>query len=146
MTSNLKLPTVEEACLARESGRQLAAAIGQSGVVRVQVNDDLAEISVPVSAMRLLVAGLAHMAAGDAVELRSFPADLTIPQAAEILHVSPAYVRELRDRGELAFREVRGRMRVQLAEVLVYLETDRVLRKSAVDELTRFSQETSQGY
>jgi hypothetical protein len=146
MTLNLKLPTVEEVGLARESSRQLAAAIGQGDFVRFRVNDDSTEICVPANALRLLVEGLAHLAAGDAVQMRSFPAELTVLQVAEVLNVSPARVRKIRDSGELAFGVVRGRKRMQLADVLDYLGKDRARRKAAADELIRLSQETNLGY
>ena len=146
MMPNLKMPTADEVGLARESGAQLVACIRGNDVVAVRVNDDPREIRVPLSALRLLVEGLNHMAAGDAVEIRSFPADLTVRQAAEILNVSPAYVRKLKDEDALAFRLVHGHLRVPLADVLVYLRTDRERRKEALDELTRLSQEMDPSY
>lgn len=70
VTLNLKLPTVDEVGLTRESGWQHAAAIGGGDIVRFRVKQDSTEFGVPANVLRLLVDGLAHMAAGDAVELR----------------------------------------------------------------------------
>ena len=63
------LPTEQEARIALESSRLLAACIGRGESAQLRVIDGDQEITVPVSALRLLVDILAQMAEGNAVTI-----------------------------------------------------------------------------
>src|SRR4051794_24674526 len=64
-------PTEDDAALARESGERLAAHLGESRGVRLQVNTGTTseELVLPSAALRLLVRALAEMGRGNAVAL-----------------------------------------------------------------------------
>lgn len=82
------LPTEDEARLAAESSRKLAAIIGRDATAQLRLYDGDEKITVPVSAIRLLADILTQMAPGNAVTLIPIEHTLTTQQAADLLSVS----------------------------------------------------------
>ena len=60
-------PTAQEAELAAQSSRLLAACLKQGDKARLRLADDQQKITLPASAVRLLIDLLAQMAQGNAV-------------------------------------------------------------------------------
>jgi excisionase family DNA binding protein len=140
------LPSDREAAVARESSRLLAACLGKGDTARLRVIDGGKDITVPVSALHLLVDILNQMAEGNAVTLVPIHAELTTQQAADFLNVSRPYFVKLLERGEVPFRKVGTRRRVQFRDLLDYQHRFSEKARKAADELTAESQALKLGY
>jgi len=130
------LPSKEEAELARESSRLLAAFVGQKRAPRLKVIVGKEEITVPAAALRLLVDILAQMAEGNAVTIMPIHAELTTQQAADFLNVSRPYLVGLLERNEIPFRKVGAHRRVLFRDLAAYRDKNIASRRMALDELS----------
>ena len=108
-------PTKADAALAKESGQKLAAHLGQTGGLRLEVKTGTTseELVLPPSALRLLVRVLAELGQGNAVTLTPLRAELTSQQAADLLNVSRPHLVKLLDEGAIPSRKVGTHRRVR---------------------------------
>ncbi|WP_054969741.1 helix-turn-helix domain-containing protein [Alicyclobacillus ferrooxydans] len=67
--------------------------------------------------------------------------DITIEQAAEILNVSPQYVVQILDEGQITYRTNGPHRRIRLSDLLDYKTKRDVARRVAMEELYRISEE-----
>lgn len=137
-------PTENEAILAQESSRRLAMLLGEKPEVNVHiVNGSATEevLTVPGSAMRLLVQILAEMAEGNAVTLTPIHAELSTQQAADMLNVSRPYLVQLLDKDEIPSHKVGTHRRVLLEDIVAYKKGWYKARSAALDELAAYDQE-----
>lgn len=142
----LEAPNEEEAALAAESSRLLAALIGEGERARLRQLDGEQEITVPVSAIRLLVDILNQMAKGNAISLVPIHAELTTQQAADVLNVSRPYLVKLLDEGEIPFHKVGVRRKIYFRDLMEYRTKREQESMDALDALTRQGQELDMGY
>lgn len=140
------VPSAQDAALARDSSRLLAACIGRGATARLRVIDGDTEITVPIAALRMLVDILAQMARGNAVTIVPYNAELTTQQAADFLQVSRPHVVALLERGELSYRMVGTHRRIQFSDLVKYRERSLVRSRKALDELAEQAQELGLGY
>ena len=143
---NPTLPTEEEARLAAESSRKLAAIIGHGAAARLRLIDGDDEITVPVSAIPLLADILNQIAQGNAVSLVPIGHTLTTQQAADLLNVSRPYFIKLLEAGKISFTKVGRHRRIKYEDLLAYMEKSDEIGHQAVDQLSRQAQELGMGY
>jgi len=140
------MPTEEEVKLAAESSRLLAAIVGKGEETRLRLIDGDTDITVPISAIHLLMNLLNEMAQGNAVSLVPVHAELTTQQAADLLNVSRPYLVKQLEAGEIEFHKLGRHRRIRFADLMAYKEqVDRESRK-AMDALTAEAQEQGMGY
>jgi excisionase family DNA binding protein len=138
-------PTEAESQLASESSRRLARYARRD--LKLQIAGKRGEaITLPASAVRLLVRLLSEMAAGNAVTLVPIHAELTTQQAAEALGVSRPFLVKLLDEGNIPFRKVGTHRRVLFSDLMSYRQKTDQRRLKALDELAAQAQELKMGY
>lgn len=143
-------PTEAEALLARESLSRLSRHLGVgNSKLRLQIRSDGQadeDVTLPISAVRLLGDILTEMAKGHAVTLLPVRTELTTQQAAELLNVSRPYLIGLLEGGQIPFRRVGQHRRVRLDDLMDYKRKDDATRCRIADELTADAQELGMGY
>jgi excisionase family DNA binding protein len=141
-------PTKDDAALAAQTGRTLAAHLGRDAELSLEVRGKGAneELKLPPVALRLLVRVLAELGRGNAVTLTPLRAELTTQQAADLLNVSRPHVVKLLDEGAMPSRKVGSHRRVLLSDLLAYREAWHAKRHAALDELAALGQDLDMGY
>lgn len=85
------------------------------------------------------------MEAGIEVTVSPIDRDMTIAEAAEVLNVSPTYLEELLDRGEIPSRVVGTSKHINTKNILDYKSNRDAEKRKGLSELTAFIQEVG-GY
>ena len=144
----VKQPTANEAALARDASERLMEYVS-NGVpeMKVVVNGDTSEsMSLPPSAIRILIEGLAEIGKGNAVRLVPQHSELTSQEAADLLNLSRPYVVRLLDAGTIPSHKVGTHRRVRLDDVLAYKQKSDADRLDALKTLAAEAQELDMGY
>ena len=142
-------PNENEAILAQETSRRLAILLGERPEVKIQIvaEDSVDEVlTVPGSAMRLLVQILAEMAQGNGVTLMPIHAELSTQQAADLLNVSRPYFVQQLDNGAIPYRKVGTHRRVLYEDLRHYKNEIKAKRRKVLAELAAQAQELDMGY
>jgi excisionase family DNA binding protein len=144
------LPTADEVCIARDSGRALSAFLQtRAETQQIEILDDEGAphlVRVPVSALRLLVDVLTEIGEGNAVSIIPIHAELTTQEAANVLNVSRPFLVQLLERGEIPFHKIGTHRRVRYQDVIAYKERIDMDRGKALDALAEQAQALKMGY
>jgi excisionase family DNA binding protein len=138
------VPSDHDAVQARELSRVLEQHDADPKVLRVQIaaaGQEVTTLDLPPVVAHLLVSILKETAAGHAVTLVPFEAEITTQQAAELLNVSRPYVVAMIDKGTLPARMVGNQRRLPLKDVLAYKVDNRAKRRQTLRDLTALDQE-----
>lgn len=115
-----QIPTQEEAALAVESSRLLAACIGKGDNAALPLQNGTDVLQIPVKAIRLLVDILEAMARGEAISLIPIHAELSTQEAANLLNVSRPYLVKLLENGTIPHHKVGVRRKVLFKDLMEY--------------------------
>lgn len=143
-----KLPTQQDAAIARASSRVLSGYANRQDSLQVEISDDGRHdrIELPSGVVRLLLDLLTEVAEGNAVTLMPLHAELTTQEAANLLNVSRPYLVGLLDSGVIEHRKVGTHRRVLLRDLLEYKRREDENRQRALEELTQQSEDLGMGY
>ncbi|MBT2988025.1 MAG: helix-turn-helix domain-containing protein [Candidatus Thiodiazotropha sp. (ex Ctena orbiculata)] len=141
-----RLPTQEEAKLAAESSRLIAACVGEGETAELRLIDGEIDIKIPISAIHMLRDILNQMAQGNAVSLVPVHAELTTQQAADILNVSRPYLVKLLESGKIAFHKVGRHRRILFQDIMDYMAQRDSESLDLVNELSKEAQDLNMGY
>jgi excisionase family DNA binding protein len=136
-----ELPSEAEATLAKETSRVLASHLQDAEPVQLRITVDETTVTLPASAVRLLVAILEEMGRGNAVTLIPVHAELTTQQAADMLNISRPSLIQLLDEKKLEYRRVGTHRRIGFAGLMRYKRQQESLRRKALEELAAYDQE-----
>jgi excisionase family DNA binding protein len=142
-------PTETEVLLARETSRLLASHVRTRQHLRVRIMDDDKTgdiLSLPASAVRLLLDILTEMAEGNAITLIPVHAELTTQQAADLLNVSRPHLVGLLEDGKIPHRKVGTHRRVLFQDLMAYKKHIDKAREKVLDQLAEEAQELDMGY
>ena len=142
-------PTEQESRLAQDSVQSLSSCLSSAKELEVRValeGGGTKAVTIPHSALLLLVRILAEMAQGNSVTLMPVHGELSTQKAAELLNVSRPFLVRLLDEGKIPHRKVGTHRRVLLKDLMVYKENIINKRLQTLDELTEQAQELDMGY
>jgi excisionase family DNA binding protein len=149
-TIDAKLPSPEEAAIAKISSQELSAFIEtRAESQELSITDTAGNahaLNVPVAALRLLVTLLTELGEGNTVQLVPVHAELTTQEGADLLNISrPTFVKLLDD-GQIPYRMTGNRRKVKFVDVRAYQEQLEAQRLETLDELSALDQELGMGY
>ena len=138
--NEVTMPTDQDTQIARVSSLALAPLIQENATSEAHIRFGTkgipeAEITLPPSAVRILLATLQEMAKGHAVTLLPVDTELTTQQAAELMRLSRPSLIKMLDENKLPYRKVGAHRRIRYEDVLHYLEVERARRKKVMEEL-----------
>ena len=140
--------TDHEILLARQSvlalSRQLAASDRPTRLVTGE--GETIEVTLPASAVSVLVETLGHLAKGQEVKVFPVSPEITTQEAAEMLYVSRPFLVQLLESGKIPFRKVGKHRRIRREDVERYKQQIDEARLKVLDELTAQAQELGMGY
>jgi excisionase family DNA binding protein len=144
------LPSAEDIALARESSRVLSTVLQtRAETQQIDFHDHkgaVRSVSIPTSALRLLLDVLTEMGQGNAVTFIPIHAELTTQEAADLLNVSRPFLVQLLELGEMPFHKIGTHRRVRYQDVIAYKKRIDTDRRKALDELAAQGQELGMGY
>ncbi|RAU16657.1 DNA-binding protein [Nitrincola tibetensis] len=144
------LPSPEEIALAKLGSQELSAVIQSGGEAQlINVIDGMGknhEITIPSSALRLMIEVLTQLGEGNSVNITPIHAELTTQEGADILNMSRPTFIKLLDSGEIPFSRKGNRRKVSFSAIMQYKRNLENLRLETLNELSALDQELGMGY
>jgi excisionase family DNA binding protein len=143
------IPSKKDTSLAEQSSRLLAAQIKstKNPCIQILIEGETQEsVTLPTTALRLLVDILVQMAEGNAVSILPIRAELTTQQAAELLNVSRPHMVSLVENGDIPHRKVGSHRRILAKDLLNYKAKIDEDRLKTLAELSEQAQKLKMGY
>jgi len=135
-------PSESESVQAQQLSRALSPHLGHGPLlIQLKNGQELEELVLPSSAVRVLVGILQEMGRGNSVAIAPIQAELSPSQAAHLLNVSRPYVTKLLEQGAIPHHMVGTHHRIRIQDLLEYKRQDSAKQNAAADELTALSQE-----
>lgn len=145
-----RLPSREEAALARLSSRELAAYVETGATTQhvtfTQQDGEYHQVELPVAALRLLVNILTELGDGNTVKMMPVHAEMTTQEASDVLNMSRPTFIKLLDDGELPYHRAGNRRKVKYRDVMAYKKTIDNKRLETLQELSELDQLDELGY
>ena len=143
------LPTPDEVAIAKSCCRELSAYVNNSSEFqKIEIFNEKGShpISIPMSALRILVKVLTEIGEGNAVNIMSIHAELTTQEAADVLNVSRPFFVKLLEERKIPFHKTGAHRRVRYQDVMNYKNTIDVNRSETLNELALQAQALNMGY
>ncbi|MCL1077121.1 DNA-binding protein [Parashewanella spongiae] len=146
----ITIPSAEEVALAKLGSQELSAFIDVDGSPqKISVLDKAGqkhEVSLPASALKLMVDILTELGQGNSVNITPIHAELTTQEGADMLNMSRPTFIKLLDNLAIPFHRKGNRRKVAFSDVLAYKQSLKDKRLEALDELSALDQELGMGY
>ena len=150
MNTAIRIPSQEEAALAKLCSQELAGVLASKGDEQCfSFKDDSGQthdITLPRSALNLFVEVLTQLGGGNIAQITPVHAELTAQRAADMLNMSRSTLIKLLDEGVIPFARKGNRRKVAYIDVMKYKETLLNKRLASLEELTALDQENKMGY
>jgi len=144
------MPSDKEIELAKQSSRILSKMALKKGksidIVLDKAQKEQKNVTLPVSAFKLLINILTEMSEGNAITLTPVHAELTTQEAANILNVPHVYLVGLLDAKKIPYRKVGARKKILLRDVMIYKAKSREKSYKLLEELVEDAQKLDMGY
>lgn len=143
---NYQLPTPEDAAIAVQSSRQLAALLGKGEDTRLRLYDGNETLEVPTKAIRLLVDILQAMGRGEVLSIIPIHKELTTQEAANFLNVSRPYLVKLLEEGHIPYHRNGVRRKVLFRDLMDYKVKRDVESQTLLEDLITEAEDLEMGY
>lgn len=114
--------------------------------VKIQIQETGEFIVIPKNALLFLATILQNMAEGKSISIVPSESEITTQQAADMLNVSRPHIVKLLEDGLIPFKKVGSHRRIQLKDVLNYIEKQKKETEKQLDFLAKQAQDLNLGY
>ena len=142
----LVAPTTIESQQAEATSRQLSTLLERQSQYDMQLIGTNDVLTIPASAMHVLVHVLAEMAQGNPVTFMPIHAEMTVSQAATFLNVSRPFLIKALENGDIPSRKLGSHYRIQFQHLMNYQWEMDQKRLDTLAELVEQAQELDMGY